>query len=286
VISNHQGHGINSEEAVEIHNSRIVNNGISGIFIKAINNSQSSIRITNSPHLKQSKSWININAPYAETLIQNNVICENGHANQFECSGVRYESQYEINRLDMIGNTIAYNGQYGLYFYNNMGSNPPQEANITNCILWENGDPITGNNIGFDVTKCAFSFIGKALEQNSEDVNFVNVFKFQEYSTQLGTNASVRFDRDISYYQINDIIELNKDGIPRIVTGIDNESKSVYFTPPLSSETVTYTHVRNWGQGDLQSSHNFVCDYHLESTSPVSIPGRVGSTGLCFIQRY
>ena len=67
---------------------------------------------------------------------------------------------------------------------------------------------------------------------------------------------------DASLYDINDVIEIENDGVVRTVTGASGTT--VTFDPALSDPSVAGMLVENWGPGATDLTE----DFHIQYDSP------------------
>ena len=198
--------------------------------------------------------------------IKNNLICNN------HSSGVYIYSWNAGTSAAVIrNNTIAYNDSTGIF---KEGYGP--SAIISNCIIWGNsgsqlqnctatyscieGDPGSGTNIG-------------------GPPSFANVCDFIDtvHRGYIGTDGRVgQIDAEKEWqYQINDVIEIENDGIPRNITDVlhDTYWDKITFEPSFISYKQDYydTPIYNWGAND-----NVYEDYHIQSNSPCIDVGEPG----------
>lgn len=103
---------------------------------------------------------------------------------------------------------------------------------------------------------------------------FVNVPKAVEFANAAGTTTQMNFSSN-SGQAVNDYVEINRDGIPRQITGLP--ANAITFTPALSANSTTGSEVRNWGANTgaaacFSTSPGSVCaalniDAHLAQNS-------------------
>ncbi|MBA4386658.1 MAG: hypothetical protein C0404_01685 [Verrucomicrobia bacterium] len=106
------------------------------------------------------------------------------------------------------------------------------------------------------------------------DPKFVNAPMFRDGATANGSTTQIYVSSNLAY-AVNDIVEINQDGVPRKITGTGSDGGGSYITidTPLSSSSATYsgaastTFIENWGP--LKTVKDLsLRKYNLDRTSP------------------
>ena len=87
--------------------------------------------------------------------------------------------------------------------------------------------------------------------------------RFYDVTVAAGTTTTVVV-RDITRYQIGDVLEFGADEVARTVTAINATSKALTLTPALAAASQAYKLLANWGP----SAASLIEDFHIQGTSP------------------
>jgi hypothetical protein len=166
--------------------------------------------------------------------------------------------------------------RYGVYAYAyvpyDAGPPPSSPVTIRNDILGDHpdGDIYSyGYPAGFYVVDATYSNIADGSYADPSYANisanplFLNAAVFFDWAIAVGTTTTVQvFDGTI--YSVNDVIEINDDGVARTVTA--TAAGTVTFTPALPDVSTGGDSIKNFGSGG-----SVIDDYNLQ-TSPTPSP--------------
>ncbi|UCD84228.1 MAG: chitobiase/beta-hexosaminidase C-terminal domain-containing protein [Deltaproteobacteria bacterium] len=162
-----------------------------------------------------------------------------------------------ITNCTFVGNS-AYNEGGGMY--NNGGS-----PTITNCIMWgdiaPNGPEIYNSPSTPIVTYSDIEGSYTGTGNIEADPQFVNVPDLLDITTADGATTTIEV-ADATLYAVNDIIEIEDDGMARTVSSASGTT--VTFSPALTSNSTIRMIVENWGL----SATDLDEDFHLQFGSP------------------
>jgi hypothetical protein len=187
-------------------------------------------------------------SPGSGAIVKNNRIYGNG-------IGILVRGNSPLIR----NNTICYNTVYGIAQARGVA-----EPNISNCVLWGNGDDL------HDAFSATYSCIEDCNDANGTgnicgDGNnplFVNAFDFIDETDGNGTTTTI-IVADANLYELNDVIEYDDDAVARTVSDVNTTTDVVTFAPALDSNSVEEIFVHNWGPGVTDVNE----DFHLDVNS-------------------
>ncbi|MCP3875930.1 MAG: hypothetical protein GY699_22605 [Desulfobacteraceae bacterium] len=142
-------------------------------------------------------------------------------------------------------------------------------AIVANCIIWGNipNSIYDFSGISTPDIKISFSDVQMpegqkfpGLDNINADPKFMNIPSFIDFTIKDGA-VDVLVVVDSSLYSQDDRIEIEHDGITRVVLSIDEHE--VEFKPPLASATTPGMHIKNWGKTIYMTE-----DFHLLKSSP------------------
>jgi hypothetical protein len=152
--------------------------------------------------------------------------------------------------VELTNNTIANNKLKGIYC---MGGS----VTITNCIVWDNGDDLSGSGCGATYSCIKDPCDAGGTGNITDDPCFVNYYDFKDETTAGGTTTTIAV-ADASLYDPCDFIEYDNNGVARTVTDSNTTTDIVTFTPALGAASASGVRVYNWG-----SNTDVTEDYHL-----------------------
>jgi hypothetical protein len=132
---------------------------------------------------------------------------------------------------------------------------------ITYTDFWSNMKvPATLDNIGGDFVEA--QVIG--VNNNAAvDPLFAHPPLFADVSVAAGTTTTVAVLM-ASRYLVNQVLELNNDGVARTITNVNTSTNVLTFTPALPAASQAFKLLANWG-----TSTDATEDFRLQPTSPV-----------------
>ncbi|MBA4388219.1 MAG: hypothetical protein C0404_09575 [Verrucomicrobia bacterium] len=248
-----------------------------------------------------SNGGIGYTGPNDQTLpgncLVNCTVADNGRCIDLGLAeGGSSQAQYFLNSI--IANN---NGKNGIesYCYGANRDISPNDWNW-NTSTWENPS-VTGHRgwIGF-LSTCVNNDMGLGFghyanqadwgppntntSPNSNilaDPKFVNAPRFRDGATANGSTTQIYVSSNLAY-AVNDIVEINRDGVPRKITGtgIDGTGSYIIIDTALGSSSARYTgpatttFIENWGP--LKSAKDLsMRKYNLDRTSPCVDSGAV-----------
>jgi len=165
--------------------------------------------------------------------------------------------------------TIADN----LAYYDGAGLGDSALARFKNNIVWGNyyGQLYDPNYI-YEPNYCDIQgWSGGGTGNIDANPQFVHTYLYRDSTVADGAKHSIIVN-DAYYYEPNDVIEYNDDGVPRTVTMVDPNSNIITFEPNLVYTSLAFVNIHNWGDdpdSDSTTDPNFVIDdYHLQVISP------------------
>jgi parallel beta-helix repeat protein len=138
-------------------------------------------------------------------------------------------------------------------------------------LFWKSGRSSTPNNVlGWDYTDRTLaqfqSLSGQDINSAASDPQFVNA------PVAFGVVEAAKIDQcqkdklllwnTPEGWLVNDVIEVNFDGVPRSITNING--KEISFTPAMNQKPLSVTLASNWGPGKTDLN----MDFRLKATSP------------------
>jgi len=150
----------------------------------------------------------------------------------------------------------------------------PSTTSITNSIVWNNSPgTIKGPHINVQ-PEITYSVVEGGYDENIDsDPSFINTPSLWDRTTDVGTTTTIKVS-DALLYSIDDVIEIDDDGVARTVTFVlDN---TVTFTPAYIEPSSLGMLIENWGPG----STNLDEDFRLHVSSPCIDVGNNLVTGI------
>ena len=195
-------------------------------------------------------------------------------------------------------NTIVNNGLFSVRNYFVGGA-----IDISNCIIWGKGDfdpnglCITDEDT---ITHCCLSN-PKLADRTIIDPNFAesgslshsifeNYYLYSE-KTVAASDANCINVEDGTRYRLNEMIEIEDDGVLRTITGIieGDDCDVVLFDPVRQRSIASGTIVYKWGADAINADE----DYHIKGDSrcvdaglPISQPGELDIDGQSRVMGY
>ncbi len=152
------------------------------------------------------------------------------------------------------GNSVTSTGAgAGLYSYYSF----PTVAN--NLFFADVARPATAAEIVGDYTTAQVIGTNGNL---SADPALAHQPRFYDVTVSTGTTTTLGV-LDVSRYRIDDVLEYAGDGVGRTIVSINPTTLTIAFTPPLSSPSLAYRMVADWG-----APATLGLDFHLTRGSP------------------
>ncbi len=192
----------------------------------------------------------------SSTLILTNCIVSENIATLGGNGGGVYNGS--SSNLTMTNCTLTGNiGDNGDGLYNNSSV-----STLTNCIMWGNYDSeiyVVSGTCTVNYSNIEGDYTGTGNINTPPD--FFNI-PLQKGETTY-SNTTNRFSHsDSATYSIDDIIEIDNDGILRTVTNVSGNT--VYFTPELLTAVLKVKYVDKWGSVTTSAD----IDLHINNNSP------------------
>ncbi|MEK7283678.1 MAG: MopE-related protein, partial [Acidobacteriota bacterium] len=120
--------------------------------------------------------------------------------------------------------------------------------------------PATIDHVGGDFTEPQVIGVNA---NTAVDPRFAHPPLFADVSVAPGTTTTVAVLM-ASRYQVNQVLELNNDGVARTLTAVDTTTNVLTFTPALPAASQAFKLLANWG-----TSTDTTEDFRLQLASPV-----------------